>query len=130
LACPNTADIVLLREGLKLARTLGSTQPLNSSIASEIFPGDKIVTDADWDNWIPGVIGTEYHPSSTCAMLPLELGGVVDPNLKVYGTANVRVVDASVFPIEFAAHVRISTRCALFAWCLHLTSYADAITLR
>jgi len=63
-------------------------------------------------------------------MLPLELGGVVDPNLKVYGTANVRVVDASIFPIQFAAHVRISTRCALFTWCLHLTLYADAITLR
>lgn len=39
-------------------------------------------------------------------MLPLELGGVVDPNLKVYGLANVRVVDASVYPIQFAAHVR------------------------
>jgi hypothetical protein len=39
-------------------------------------------------------------------MLPFELGGVVDPNLKVYGTANVRVADASVYPIQFAAHVR------------------------
>jgi hypothetical protein len=38
-------------------------------------------------------------------MLPKELGGVVDPNLRVYGLANVRVADASVFPIEFAAHV-------------------------
>lgn len=38
-------------------------------------------------------------------MLPLALGGVVDPYLKVYGTQNVRVIDSSVFPIEFAAHV-------------------------
>lgn len=100
-------DVVLLREGLKLARTLGSTQPLNGTIASEISPGSNVVTDADWDAWIPGVIGTEYHPSCTCAMLPLGLGGVVDPNLKLYGTANVRVADSSVFPIQFAAHVRI-----------------------
>jgi choline dehydrogenase-like flavoprotein len=32
-------------------------------------------------------------------MTPEEDGGVVDARLKVYGTANVRVVDASIFPI-------------------------------
>lgn len=40
-------------------------------------------------------------------MLPKEIGGVVDANLKVYGLANVRVADSSVFPIQFAAHVRL-----------------------
>ena len=43
-------------------------------------------------------------------MLPLEQGGVVDTDLRVYGLANVRVVDASVFPMQFAAHVSISLR--------------------
>lgn len=51
-------------------------------------------------------IGTEYHPSCTCAMLPLELGGVVDSNLLVYGTQNLRVVDASVFPTIPASHLQ------------------------
>lgn len=32
-------------------------------------------------------------------MMPRGDGGVVDPKLKVYGTANVRVVHASVFPL-------------------------------
>ena len=41
-------------------------------------------------------------------MLPREQGGVVDTDLRVYGLANVRVVDASVFPMQFAAHVSIS----------------------
>ncbi|KAI1313201.1 hypothetical protein F5Y03DRAFT_338385 [Xylaria venustula] len=40
-----------------------------------------------------------WHPTSTCAMLPLDKGGVVDPNLKVYGVANLRVVDTSILPI-------------------------------
>lgn len=41
-----------------------------------------------------------WHTSGSCAMMPRDDGGVVDPKLKVYGTANVRVVDASVFPLE------------------------------
>ena len=39
-------------------------------------------------------------------MLPLSQGGVVDTDLRVYGLTNVRVADSSVFPIQFAAHVR------------------------
>ncbi len=37
-------------------------------------------------------------------MLPQELSGVVDPTLKVYGTSNVRVVDASIIPHEMSGH--------------------------
>ena len=42
---------------------------------------------------------TNYHPCGTCAMLPEAMGGVVDAELRVYGTKNLRVVDASVFPV-------------------------------
>ena len=76
----------LLREGLKLARKIGQTAPLSNSIIEELSPGPSVQTDDDWDNWLRGQVGTEYHPSCTCAMLPFDQGGVVDPNLKVYGT--------------------------------------------
>ncbi|KAI1266507.1 glucose-methanol-choline oxidoreductase-like protein [Xylariaceae sp. FL1019] len=42
---------------------------------------------------------SSWHPTSTCAMLPLDKGGVVDERLVVHGTCNLRVVDASVFPL-------------------------------
>ena len=48
---------------------------------------------------------TEYHPIGTCAMLPKEKGGVVDDKLKVYGTSNVRVVDASIFPLHVQGNI-------------------------
>ncbi|KAI0467991.1 hypothetical protein F4859DRAFT_221581 [Xylaria cf. heliscus] len=40
-----------------------------------------------------------YHACGSAAMLPKERGGVVDSKLVVYGTENLRIVDASIFPL-------------------------------
>lgn len=42
---------------------------------------------------------TNYHPCGSCAMLALEDNGVVDGSLRVYGIQNLRICDASIFPI-------------------------------
>lgn len=41
-----------------------------------------------------------WHPTSTCALLPRERGGVVDPQLQVYGVEGLRIVDWSVIPVQ------------------------------
>ncbi|KAJ5811419.1 hypothetical protein N7474_007720 [Penicillium riverlandense] len=105
----NPADCEILRDGLKLARQLGETEPLSSSFTSELSPGSSVQTDAEWGDWLRGAGGTEFHPSSSCAMLPREQGGVVDANLRVYGLANVRIADASVPPIALSTHLMAST---------------------
>ena len=51
-------------------------------------------------------IGTNYHPTSSCA-----IGRVVDPDLRVLGTEGLRVVDASVMP----SIVRGNTNAAVIA---------------
>lgn len=42
---------------------------------------------------------TAYHGCGSAAMLPRDKGGVVDPKLIVHGTENLRIVDASIFPL-------------------------------
>ncbi|KAJ5378210.1 uncharacterized protein N7496_005619 [Penicillium cataractarum] len=48
---------------------------------------------------------SNFHPVGTAAMLPREIGGVVDVNHAAYGTANVRVVDASALPFQVCGHL-------------------------
>jgi len=62
-------------------------------------------SDQQFESFLNRSLGTEYHPSGTAAMLPREDGGVVNSSLVVYGTQNLRVVDASIFPIIPAAHL-------------------------
>lgn len=40
-----------------------------------------------------------HHFTGTCSMMPRELGGVVDAQLRVYGCRNLRVCDASIIPL-------------------------------
>jgi choline dehydrogenase len=104
-------DTKALAQCLKLARTLGSTEPLSNYLGTEVFPGTSSVpTDSDsaWESFVQQNTYTEYHPGGSCAMLPLDKGGCVDPKLRVYGTKNVRVIDASVFPMQFASHLQLS----------------------
>ena len=42
-------------------------------------------------------VGSYWHPVGTCAM-GIHREAVVDPSLRVYGTTNLRVADASIMP--------------------------------
>lgn len=102
-------DYQILLDGLKLARRVGETDPLMSNLTSETAPGSSVQTDEQWLDWLRESASSEYHPSSSCAMLPREQGGVVDANLRVYGLSNVRVADASVPPMALSTHLMAST---------------------
>lgn len=43
---------------------------------------------------------SSWYPTSTCASLPIEKGGVVSAKLLIYGTQNLLIVDASIFPLS------------------------------
>ncbi|THU97989.1 hypothetical protein K435DRAFT_796077 [Dendrothele bispora CBS 962.96] len=109
----NNVDLQILRQGVKMLDELAtsSSSSLSQFISGRTNPPAKETTsDDDWDSFILSSSSTEFHPSSSCASLPLSLGGVVDPgSLRVYGSANVRVMNASVFPMEMSTHLGAPT---------------------
>ncbi|KAE9369971.1 GMC oxidoreductase [Stipitochalara longipes BDJ] len=95
----NPIDIDLIVEMIRFTRRYHFNTSLSAYGPSEISPGSAVVSDEGLAESVRnGITPTEYHPSGTCAMLPLELGGVVDETLRVYGIDGLRVVDASVMP--------------------------------
>lgn len=101
----NPVDLEVL-----LAATLFNRQILATDAMQVLQPAQFVPTaDANESSIMETIkngIRTEYHPSGTCAMLPLDLGGVVSPELLVYGTQNLRVVDASIIPMLPAGHLQ------------------------
>jgi choline dehydrogenase-like flavoprotein len=93
-------DLEIFARHILHIKTLVKTQPL----ASTLIPGGKMFPEKldDLDDakaWAKGGSKTQYHPCGTCAMMPKEMGGVVNDRLIVHGTTNLRVVDASIFPM-------------------------------
>ncbi|ORY77649.1 hypothetical protein BCR35DRAFT_305430 [Leucosporidium creatinivorum] len=102
---PEDYDAQTLVDGFKIARKIAAQAPFSQWLKSEIAPGPKVVTDEQLSEYGRKVSHTVYHPAGTCKMGAVddELA-VVDPELKVIGMSNVRVVDASVFPLMVSAN--------------------------
>jgi choline dehydrogenase-like flavoprotein len=90
-------DLAPLLDGLKLARRLFATPPFGRYAGIEVAPGEEISTDAALATYIRGNAATVHHPVGTCRM-GTDDRAVVDPQLRVHGLRNLRIVDASVFP--------------------------------
>ncbi|KAJ5690420.1 hypothetical protein N7462_004812 [Penicillium macrosclerotiorum] len=97
-------------QAARFIRQLFKTEPLASMAGAETSPSIPVVAaDADdkgWSSFIKNNYRSNFHPISTAAMMPEEIGGVVDTSLKVYGTSNVRVVDASIMPFQVCGHLQ------------------------
>ncbi|TDL20220.1 alcohol oxidase [Rickenella mellea] len=97
-------DLHVLVGTLKFLRKLSQTGGFRDLFAAEADPGVGVQTDAQIIDYIKNHGGPEYHTVGSAAMLPRSKGGVVSPELKVYGTSNIRVVDMSILPLQISAH--------------------------
>ncbi len=120
-------DMDMQVASLRAGRRVLQNSALNSlTYNGETTPGFNLIPDGPhsgsylkWREWTLGNLpngGSGYaavsHQLGTAAMGKKENGGVVDDKFKVYGTANVRVVDASVLPVQVSAHLSAT----LYGW--------------
>ena len=82
---------------LKWARTIAGQPALAPFVDHELMPGPELNSDAMLLEYARLAGTTIYHPVGTCQMGHGPMA-VVDPQLRVRGVENLRVVDASVMP--------------------------------
>jgi choline dehydrogenase-like flavoprotein len=100
-------DRVVLRYGIRqslklLQETSDGIAFVEREVPPEGFPTLKAdSTDEEIDARVRRAANTFYHPAGSASM-----GKVVDSQLRLYGVAGLRIVDASVIPVPIAAHLQ------------------------
>ena len=102
------ADMAACVEGVKLAREIFGSKHFNRFRGKEWWPGEAAKTDGDFAEHIRQTAETIYHPVGTCRM-GNDATAVVDDRLRAHGVEGLRVVDASIIPIQITGHTNAPT---------------------
>ncbi|CAI4216065.1 unnamed protein product [Parascedosporium putredinis] len=93
----------------RLAQGFWLSDTARPFVTAPILPGEDLLpndaTAEQWEAFTTTSVIPHSHGLGSASMMARELGGVVDPELRIYGTANVRVVDASVIPLHISGHM-------------------------
>lgn len=100
-------DLEIFADIMLHLQTIARAEPLASFLKGKghvYQPGYFELNESNVRAHIKKTMSTEFHPCGTCALSPRPGGGVVDERLRVYGTERLRVVDASIFPLQVRAN--------------------------
>eukprot|EP00119_Amphimedon_queenslandica_P003413 XP_003389619.1 PREDICTED: uncharacterized protein LOC100636800 [Amphimedon queenslandica] len=92
-------DFEDFRKCIRLTREIFAQKAFEDLLEHEIQPGAAVQSDADIDEFVRNHAESAYHPCGTCRMGQAEDPmAVVDPECKVIGVMNLRIVDTGIFP--------------------------------
>jgi choline dehydrogenase len=95
----DSEDLATMVRAARFLRRLGEAPSFAAVIESELKPGSKVASDAEFARDISERAYSVFHPVGSCRMGPDPSSSVVDPRLRVHGIEALRVIDASIFPI-------------------------------
>ena len=92
-------DWTEMRACVRLTREIFAQKAFDEYRGREIQPGERVQTDEEIDAFIREKVESAYHPSCSCKMGdPSDPMAVVDPETRVIGLEDLRVVDSSIMP--------------------------------
>ncbi len=94
--------------GVKMLREIYRQPAFADLWDTEMLPGEGAISDDDLLQFVRGQGSTVFHCCGTCRMGSDE-SAVVDPNLRVRGVENLRIIDASVMPTMTSANINAPT---------------------
>ncbi|SSW73225.1 Alcohol dehydrogenase [acceptor] [Achromobacter veterisilvae] len=106
----NEGDQRTLVRGIRLARQLLRSQALSPYFDSEVLPGPLCESDSELLDFARRYGVSSYHVNGTARMGQAgDKYAVVDPQLRVHGIQNLRVIDSSVMPAMPSANICAAT---------------------
>ncbi len=93
----NEMELDALVNGVKIVRDVLSQPAMAPFSGGEEVPGDAVRSDDDIRRFILEKVETVYHTAGSCKMGVDEMA-VVDPELRVHGLENLRVIDSAILP--------------------------------
>jgi choline dehydrogenase len=101
-------DKQVFRAGLRFTREIFAQPALDPYRGRELEPGPDVRSDDEIDDWLAQSCETAYHPCGTCRMGTDEMA-VVDPECRVRGIENLRVIDSSIMPALASGNLNAPT---------------------
>jgi len=103
-------DLDALVAGIKITRRILASHAFDAVRGPEIRPGKGILMDHEIKQYVRDTCATVYHPVRTCAMGPdNDPMAVVNTQLQVKGVRDLRVIDASVIPLQIGGNTNAPT---------------------
>lgn len=90
-------DWTEMRACIRLSREIFAQSAMAPYAGPELAPGADAQSDEALDAFIRTKVESAYHPCGTCRM-GIDPLAVVDPDCRVIGLQNLRVIDASIMP--------------------------------